>query len=76
MRNGRDASFHDVTRETRLDRNNTRFSFCCGWADYDGDGWPDLYVVNDFGKKNLYKNNGDGTFTDVAKEAGVEDVGA
>ena len=30
------------------------------------DGWPDLYVVNDFGRKNLYRNNGDGTFTDVA----------
>jgi tetratricopeptide (TPR) repeat protein len=33
-------------------------------------------VVNDFGRKNLYRNNGDGTFTDVAHEAGVEDVGA
>ena len=76
MRNGRDASFHDVTREAGLDKNNTRFSFCCGWADYDADGWPDLYVVNDFGRKNLYRNNRDGTFTDVAKEAGVEDVGA
>ena len=76
MRNQRDGSFRDVTRETGLDNNNTRFSFCCGWADFDGDGWPDLYVVNDFGRKNLYKNNGDGTFTDVAKEAGVEDVGA
>jgi tetratricopeptide (TPR) repeat protein len=76
MRNARDASFHDVTHEARLDKNNTRFSFCCGWADYDGDGWPDLYVVNDFGRKNLYKNNGGGTFTDVANGAGVEDVGA
>jgi tetratricopeptide (TPR) repeat protein len=76
MRNGRDGSFRDITRETGLDKNNTRFSFCCGWGDFDGDGWPDLYVVNDFGRKNLYKNNGDGTFTDVAKEAGVEDVGA
>jgi tetratricopeptide (TPR) repeat protein len=76
MRNLRDGSFRDVTRETGLDKNNTRFSFCCGWVDFDGDGWPDLYVVNDFGRKNLYRNNGDGTFTDVAKEAGVEDVGA
>jgi len=76
MRNGRDGSFHDVTREARLDKNNTRFSFCCGWADYNGDGWPDLYVVNDFGRKNLYKNNGDGSFMDVAKEASVEDIGA
>ena len=76
MRNQRDGSFRDVTRETGLSKNNTRFSFCCGWADFDGDGWPDLYVVNDFGRKNLYRNNGDGTFTDVSKEAGVEDVGA
>jgi tetratricopeptide (TPR) repeat protein len=76
MRNQRDGSFRDVTRETGLHKNNTRFSFCCGWADYNGDGWPDLYVVNDFGRKNLYKNNGDGTFTDVANQACVEDIGA
>jgi len=76
MRNQRDASFRDVTRESGLDRNNTRFSFCCGWGDHNGDQWPDLYVVNDFGRKNLYRNNGDGTFTDIAREAGVEDVGA
>jgi len=76
MKNNRDGSFRDVTRETGLGHNNTRFSFCCGWADVNGDGWPDLYVVNDFGRKNLYSNNGDGTFTDIAKEAGVEDVGA
>ncbi len=59
-----------------LDRNNTRYSFCCGWGDFNKDGWPDLYVVNDFGRKNLYRNNGDGTFTDIAPQAGVEDVGA
>ena len=76
MRNQRDGTFRDVTAETRLDKNNTRYSFCCGWSDYNGDGWPDLYVVNDFGRKNLYRNNGDGTFTDIALQAGVEDVGA
>ncbi|MGH9503997.1 MAG: FG-GAP-like repeat-containing protein [Terriglobales bacterium] len=76
MRNQRDGSFRDVTAETGLDKNNTRYSFCCGWSDYNRDGWPDLYVVNDFGRKNLYRNNGDGTFTDVAAAAGVEDVGA
>jgi len=76
MRNNRDGSFRDVTAESGLARNNTRYSFCCGWNDYDRDGWPDLYVVNDFGRKNLYRNNGDGTFTDVAAHAGVEDVGA
>jgi tetratricopeptide (TPR) repeat protein len=76
LRNNRDGSFRDVTRETKFDQNNTRFSFCCGWNDYNGDGWPDLYVVNDFGRKNLYRNNGNGTFTDVAAESSVEDVGA
>jgi tetratricopeptide (TPR) repeat protein len=76
MRNNRDGTFRDVTAETGLDRNNTRYSFCCGWSDYNQDGCPDLYVVNDFGRKNLYRNNGDGTFTDVAPQAGVEDIGA
>jgi tetratricopeptide (TPR) repeat protein/peroxiredoxin len=76
MRNHRDGTFRDVTVESGLDRNNTRYSFCCAWSDYNRDGWPDLYVVNDFGRKNLYRNNGDGTFTDVAPQAGVEDVGA
>jgi tetratricopeptide (TPR) repeat protein len=76
MRNNRDGTFRDVTRESGLDKNNTRYSFCCAWNDYDGDGWPDLYVVNDFGRKNLYHNRGDGTFADVTAEAGAEDVGA
>ena len=76
MRNNRDGTFRDVTAQSGLNQNNTRYSFCCGWGDYNRDGWPDLYVVNDFGRKNLYRNNGDGTFTDVAPQAGVEDVGA
>ena len=76
MRNNRDGTFRDVTEESGLNQNNTRYSFCCAWNDYNRDGWPDLYVVNDFGRKNLYRNNGNGTFTDVAPQTGVEDVGA
>jgi len=76
MRNNRDGSFRDVTAESGLTQNNTRYSFACAWSDYNRDGWPDLYVVNDFGRKNLYRNNGDATFTDVAPTAGVEDIGA
>jgi tetratricopeptide (TPR) repeat protein len=76
MRNNRDGTFHDVTASTHLNQNNTRYSFCCAWNDFDGDGWPDLYVVNDFGRKNLYRNNGDGTFTDIAASSGTEDTGA
>jgi hypothetical protein len=39
-------------------------------GDYDNDGRPDLYVTN-FGVSRLYRNNGDGTFTDVAEKLGV-----
>jgi len=40
-------------------------------ADFDNDGWPDIYVANDSTSSALYHNNGDGTFTDIAIEAGV-----
>ena len=76
LRNNGDGTFRDVTASVGLNQNNNRYSFACGWSDYNNDGWPDLYVANDFGRKNLYRNNGDGTFTDVAEEAGVEDIGA
>ena len=76
LHNNGDGTFSDVTAATGLNRNNNHYSFACGWDDYNNDGWPDLYVANDFGRKNLYRNNRDGTFTDVAVEAGVEDVGA
>ena len=66
--------FVDVTESVGLNQNNTRFSFAPAWCDYDGDGWPDLFVANDFGRKNLYKNEG-GKFRDVAAEAGVADIG-
>ena len=44
------------------------------WGDYDGDGDPDLYVTTN-GPNILYRNNGDGTFTDVAAQAGVDNPG-
>lgn len=75
LKNHGDHVFEDVTIPSGLDVSNNRFSFDCGWNDYNHDGWPDLYVVNDFGRKVLYRNDGNGTFTDVSKEAGVEDPG-
>lgn len=76
MRNRGNGTFEDVTQSSGINANNNRYTFACGWCDYNNDGWPDLYVANDFGRKNLYHNNGDGTFRDVAHEAGVEDFGA
>ncbi|MDQ6665220.1 MAG: VCBS repeat-containing protein, partial [Acidobacteriota bacterium] len=66
--------FEDVTAAAGMNQNNTRFSFAPAWCDYNGDGWPDLYVANDFGRNNLYRNT-NGHFEDVAKQAGVEDIG-
>jgi FimV-like protein len=68
------GAFEDVTRESGIDQNNDRFSFAPAWCDFDGDGWPDLYVANDFGRNNLYRNR-HGRFTDEAAPAGVEDIG-
>ena len=50
---------------------NDRWGYGCSVADYDNDGWLDLFVAN-YGKNRLYHNNHDGTFTDVAEKAGVQ----
>ncbi|HEX7962159.1 MAG TPA: FG-GAP-like repeat-containing protein, partial [Terriglobales bacterium] len=70
------ATFQDRTEAAGLNNDNDRYSFSCAWGDYNENGWPDLYVANDFGRSNLYRNNGNGTFTSISSEAGVEDVGA
>jgi hypothetical protein len=51
---------------------------CLGtvFGDYDDDGYPDLYVVNDFGRKTLFRNNRNGTFTDVTVKTGTLAYGA
>ena len=73
LRNDGDWQFTDATEEAGMDANNKRFTFSAAWEDYDDDGDLDLYVANDFGRNNLYRNDG-GQFTDVAREAGVEDI--
>src|SRR5712692_3732235 len=66
--NNHDGTFTDVTDKSGV--ANERWGFGVAVADYDNDGWPDIYVAN-FGKNRLYHNNHDGTFTDVAEKAGV-----
>jgi len=66
--NNHDGTFTDVTEKAGV--ANERWGFGVAVADYDNDGWPDIYVAN-YGKNRLYHNNHDGTFTDVAEKAGV-----
>lgn len=71
-----DGTFADRTAEAGLNAENDRYSFACAWGESTETGLPDLYVVNDFGRNNLYRNQGDGTFKAVSTVAHVEDVGA
>ena len=73
LQNDGSGKFSHVTSQIGLDENNRRFSYAASWEDYDNDGDLDLYVANDFGRNNLYRNDA-GKFHDVASQAGVEDI--
>ena len=70
------ATFIETTEAAGMNRDNDRYTFACAWGDAYGNGLPDLFVSNDFGTSQLYRNNGDGKFTVVSAEARVEGVGA
>ena len=67
--NNGDGTFTDVAKQAGV----TNLRYCKGsvWGDYDDDGDPDLYVSNFSDENRLYRNNGDGTFADVATDLGV-----
>lgn len=65
--------FENATERTELDKNNTRFTYAAAWEDFDNDGDQDLYVANDFGRNNLYRND-NGTFQDMAPDKGSKDI--
>ena len=75
--NNGDGTFTDVTHTAGV--ADPQSSFCAAWADYDNDGYLDLYiadgVIGDGAANVLYRNNGDGTFTNTAETAGVADTG-
>jgi hypothetical protein len=62
--------FVEASKEVGLDVHGSRYGLAVLWEDFDDDGDMDLFVVNDFGKCCLYRNDG-GKFTDVGEEAGV-----
>ena len=67
-RNNRDGTFTNVTEKAGVGGGGYGQGVAVG--DYDGDGFPDLYVTQ-YGRSILYHNNGDGTFTEVTEKAGV-----
>jgi len=66
-----DGTFEDVSKKAGVDDPNHYFGMQGVWADYDNDGWPDLYVANDAGPNYLYHNKHDGTFEDVGLLSGA-----
>ena len=69
FRNNGDGTFTDLARTAGV--TNDRFTKSVAWGDYNGDSLPDLYVSNLSDPNRLYRNNGDGTFTDVAQSLGM-----
>ncbi len=71
LRNNGDGTFTDVTAQAHL--GDSGWHSGCAVADYNNDGFADIYLTN-LGPNKLYRNNGDGTFTDVAAAAHVDDM--
>jgi len=74
LHNRGDGTFEDVTARAGVGFHG--WGLAAAWGDFDGDGWPDLYVSNEFGGNVLYRNRHDGTFANVTASAGVADGGA
>ena len=91
MQKQEDTFFIDITTEADIENQGSEglryTSWATGFADFDHDGWEDLFVINGhvptidvaanhvFDPDKLYRNNGDGTFEDVSEAAGIADTG-
>ena len=71
FRNKGDGTFLDVSESAGILKTAGTYGLGVIVSDFDNDGWPDIYVANDSTSSALYKNNHDGTFSEVAIEAGV-----
>lgn len=69
--NNGDGTFTDVSKQAGVDDPKGLFGLTAVWTDIEGKGRPDLFVANDGEPNYLYRNDGNGHFTDVAEEAGI-----
>ena len=69
-RNNGDGTFTDVSEKSGVAKVGGRYSMTAVTIDFNDDGWTDIYVACDSTSSTLYRNNKDGTFTDVALETG------
>jgi hypothetical protein len=69
-RNNGDGTFTDVSQKAGILKPGPRYSITAVSTDFDNDGWPDIYVAVDSEPSILFRNNHDGTFTDIAVMAG------
>jgi hypothetical protein len=71
FRNRGDGTFEDVSEKAGVNDPDRLHGMGVVWGDYDGDGWPDLYVTNDWGRTFLYHNRKNGTFEEVGSPSGT-----
>ncbi len=76
FRNRGDGTFEEIAGKAGVGDANKYYGLGAIWGDYDNDGWLDLYVANDGTPNYLYRNNRDGSFTDVGLETGTSYSGA
>ncbi len=70
-RNNGDGTFTDISKKAKVDDPNGHYGMGVMWTDFDDDGWPDIFVANDATPNYAYRNNHDGTFTEMGLMLGV-----
>jgi hypothetical protein len=69
--NNGDGTFTDVSKKAKVDDPNGLYGLGVMWTDFDDDGWPDIFVANDTTPNFAYRNNHDGTFTEIGFPSGL-----